>query len=67
MFKDIYKGENMEPSNPTSLPTTPIEEISIQAQDCVSIEDASLPAALIITEQIHEALQHDNSLPVYIP
>jgi hypothetical protein len=57
----------MEPSNPSSLPPTPTEEISIQEQDCVSIEDTSLPAALIITEQIRHALQQENSLPVYIP
>jgi hypothetical protein len=57
----------MEPFKPTALPPTPSEEIGIQEQDCVAIEETSLPAALIITEQIHQALERENSLPVYIP
>ena len=43
------------------------EEAILQEKDCVSIDDSSLSAAQVLTEQIERTDGEDNRAPLFIP
>ena len=43
------------------------EGTTLQEKECVPIDDSSLPAARVLTEQIKHADGEDNGAPLFIP
>ena len=43
------------------------KEIILQEKDCVAVDDSSLPAAQVLTEQIKHADGEDSGAPLFIP